>query len=112
MISKESKIASLSASWLGPSFWAPAVGRRGSVAILCSHDYSDQVSVWQKDSNYRIVSLLFQCDSVKLNLVNVYAPTVPAERKDQQFRTMLALIEQLVVCAPCVSFVPGILGNP
>ena len=41
MISKESKIASLSASWLGPSFWTPAVGRRGSVAILCSHDYSD-----------------------------------------------------------------------
>ena len=96
MISKESKIASLSASWRGPSFWAPAVGRRGGVVILCSQDYSDQVSVWQKDSNGRIVSLLVQCDSVKLNLVNVYVPTVPAERKDQQFRTMLAFIEQLV----------------
>ena len=81
MISKESKIASLSASWRGPSFWAPAVGRRGGVVILCSQDYSDQVSVWQKDSNGRIVSLLVQCDSVKLNLVNIYAPTVPAERK-------------------------------
>ena len=81
MISKESKIAFLSASWRGPSFWAPAVGRRGGVTILCSQDSSDQVSVWQKDSNVRIVSLLVQCDSVKLNLVNVYALTVPAERK-------------------------------
>ena len=81
MISNESKIASLSASWRGPSFWAPAVGRRGGVAILCSQDFSDQVSVWQKDSNGRIVSLLVQCDSVKLNLVNVYAPTVPVKER-------------------------------
>ena len=52
-------------------FWAPAAGRRGRVAILCFQDYSDQVSVWQKDSNGRIVSLLVQCDSVKLDLVNI-----------------------------------------
>ena len=77
MISKESKIASLSASWRGASFWAPAVDRRGGVVILCAQDYSDQVSVWQKDSNGRIVSLLVQCDSVKLNLVNIYAPQFP-----------------------------------
>ena len=81
MISKASKIASLSASWRGPSFWASAVGRRGGVAILCSQEYSDQVSAWHKDWNGRIVSFLVQCDSVKLNLVNVYVPTVPAERK-------------------------------
>ena len=81
MISKESKIASLSASWRGPSFWVNAFGRRGGIAILCSQYYSDQVSVWQKDSNGGIVNLFVQCDSVKLNLVNVYTPTVPAERK-------------------------------
>ena len=51
MISKETKIASLSASWRVPSFWAPAVGRRGSVAILCPQVFLDQVSVWQRDSN-------------------------------------------------------------
>ena len=45
MISKESKIASLSASWRGPCFWVPAVGRRGGLAILCPQDYSDQVSL-------------------------------------------------------------------
>ena len=45
MISKESKIASLSASWRGSCFWVPAVGRRGGLAILCPQDYSDQVSL-------------------------------------------------------------------
>ena len=58
MISLESKIAPFSASWSGPSFWAPAVGTRGGVAILCSIHYSSAISVLQKDSSARILSLL------------------------------------------------------
>ena len=74
MISLESKIAHISASWSGPSFWAPAVGTRGAVAILCSNDYSSAISVWQKDSSGRILSLLVSLESLNINLVNVYAP--------------------------------------
>ena len=81
MISLESKILSFSADWRGPSYWAPAVGRRGGVAILCSNDYSNAVSVWHKDSSGRILSLLVSLGSFNINLVNVYVPTAPAERK-------------------------------
>ena len=36
MISDKQVINSLSSRWRGPSFWSPAVGRRGGVAILLS----------------------------------------------------------------------------
>ena len=81
MISLESKIAPFSASWSGPSFWAPAVGTRGGVAILCSNDYSSAISVWQKDSSRRILSVLVSLESLNINRVNVYVPTTCAERK-------------------------------
>ena len=81
MISLKSKIAPFSASWSGPSFWAPAVATRGGVAILCSNDYSSAISVLQKDSSGRILSLLVSLESLNINLVNVYAPTARAERK-------------------------------
>ena len=81
MISLESKIALFSSSWSGPSFWTPAVGTRGGVAILCSNDYSSAISVWQKDSSGRILSVLVSLESLNINLVNVYAPTARAEGK-------------------------------
>ena len=81
MVSLESKIMSFSADWSGPSYWAPAVGRRGGVAILCSNDYRNAISVWQKDSSGRILSLLVSLGAFNVNLINVYVPTSPAERK-------------------------------
>ena len=71
MVSLESKIAPFSASWSGPSFWASAVGTRGGVTILCSNDYSSAISVWQKDSSGRILSVLVSLESLNINLVNV-----------------------------------------
>ena len=55
-------------------------GGEGGVAILC-FDVFRNVSVWQKDRSGRILSLLVKFDDFNLNLVNLYVPTIPAERK-------------------------------
>ena len=75
MISNDPVLRSFSSSWPGPSFWAPAVGRRGGgggVAILCSDVFRNNVSVWQKDQSGRILSLLVKFDDFNLKLVNLY----------------------------------------
>ena len=81
MISDDSVRLSLSSRWRGPSFWAPAIGRRGGVAVLRADRFRNSISVWQKDTGGRILSLLIALDGFNLNLVNVYAPTCPTERK-------------------------------
>ena len=73
--------SSFSSRWRGPSFWAPAVGRRGGVAILCSDRFRDRLSVWQRDSDGRVLSLLISFGDINVNLVNLYVPTIPAERR-------------------------------
>ena len=77
MISNDAVLSSFSSSWPGPSFWAPAVGRRGGVAILCSDVFRNNVSVWQKDESGRILSLLVKFDDFNLNLVNLYVLPAP-----------------------------------
>ena len=64
-----------------PSFSAPALGRNGGVAILCSEAYADNVSVWQRDVIGLVLSLTVKFGTFQINLVNLYAPTVPSERK-------------------------------
>ena len=81
MISDKRVIDSLSSRWRGPSFWSPAVGRRGGVAILLSSCLQDNLSVWKKDTEGRVLSVLLNIDSQSINLVNLYAPTVPADRR-------------------------------
>lgn len=80
MVSDQSSLDALSKKWNGPSYWSPAIGRRGGVAILCSPRQRDNISVWQKDAGGRLVSLLLTYGSTRINLVNVYAPTYPTER--------------------------------
>ena len=80
MISDKQVINSLSSRWRGPSFWSPAVGRKGGVAILLSSGLQDNLSVWKKDTEGRVLSILVNLNNVRINLINVYAPTVPAER--------------------------------
>ena len=79
MISDDDSLQTLSKKWKGPSYWSPALGRRGGVAILCSPRQREHISVWQKDAGGRLVSLL-KFDNCKINLVNIYAPTNPTER--------------------------------
>ena len=81
MISDKLVINSLSSRWQGPSFWSPAVGRTGGVAILLSSSLQDNISVWKKDTEGRVLSVLLDINSLLINLVNIYAPTVPADRR-------------------------------
>lgn len=79
MISNDQSQKVLAQKWSGPSFCSPAIGQRGGVTILCSPEQRDNVSVRQKDADGRL-SLLVSCNDIRLNLVNVYAPTNPTER--------------------------------
>ena len=81
MVSNVTIQSSFSSRWRGPSFWAPAVGRKGGVAILCSDRFRDRLSVWQRDSDGRVLSLLISFGDINVNLVNFYVPTIPAERR-------------------------------
>ena len=71
----------MSRRWPGRSFWSPANGKQGGVAVLFSPNCDSQVLSWKKDSLGRIISLLIRIDNVDFNLVNIYAPTVLTDRK-------------------------------
>ena len=75
------EIARLSTRWLGPSYWSPAIGRQGGVAVLVSNDFGGEILSWRKDSGGRILSLLVKVGDLKINLINIYAPTNLTERK-------------------------------
>ena len=47
---------------------------------MCSEAYACNVSVWQRDVSGRVLSLTVKFGTFKINLVNLYAPTVPSER--------------------------------
>ena len=66
MISDPSMQLRLSSGWPGPSFGAPAVGRRGRVVILCSEAFCDRVSVCQKDTNGLICRILSQLFALEM----------------------------------------------
>ena len=68
MISDDDSLKTLSKKWKGPSYWSPALRRRGGVAILCSPRQREHISVWQKDAGGRLVSLLLKFDNCKINL--------------------------------------------
>lgn len=83
MVSDPGSQEALAKRWNSPSFWVPALGRRGGgAAILCSPRQSDNVSVWQKDTGGRLLSILISLQNLKINLVNIYAPKNPTERKN------------------------------
>ena len=50
MVSDEASLTTLARKWNGPSYWSPAIGRRGGVAILCSPRQRENILVWQKDA--------------------------------------------------------------
>jgi len=80
LVSDDHRREALARQWDGPSFWSLAVGRRGGVTILCASGQRENVSIWQKDPEGRLLSLLIYVNGTKVNLVNVYAPTNPTER--------------------------------
>jgi len=81
LVSLDSSINSLSHRWLGRSFWSPANGKQGGVAVLISPKCDSEVLSWKRDSLGRIISILVRIDNVDFNLVNIYAPTSLTDRK-------------------------------
>ena len=81
LISDPVRISSLRSRWRGPSFWSPASGRHGGVAILVNENFSGKVSTWCRDSDGRVLSLLVEVNGFRINVVNIYAPAVLTERK-------------------------------
>ena len=63
MISEESTIKSLFNLWSGPSYWSPAFGRRGGVAILISSNCDGEIRSWKRDINGRVISLCVNLQS-------------------------------------------------
>ena len=74
-------IKNLRSKWRGPSFWSPAIGKQGGVALLVRENSCFEVKQWKKDFSGRIVSALATLNGLRLNLVNIYAPTNLSERK-------------------------------
>ena len=72
---------SLRSKWAGQSFWSPTNGKQGGTALLVSENSRFTVSRRQRDFMGRVVSVLASLDDLRLNLINIYAPTNPAERK-------------------------------
>lgn len=59
MVSDQGSLDALSKKWIGPSYWSSAIGRRGGVAILCSPQQRDNISVWQKDAPRQSLTYLW-----------------------------------------------------
>ena len=49
MTSRKEVISSLSGLWPGKSFWSPALGRQGGVAVLFSKNCDVEVLSWRRD---------------------------------------------------------------
>ena len=81
LVSRPEIIESLRSKWLGKSFWSPALGKQGGVAILVSPKTDFDVLQWKKDTSGRVLSVLARAGEINFNLVNIYAPTNPTERK-------------------------------
>ena len=96
-------IDSLCSKWAGQSFWSPANGKQGGTALLVSENSRFTVSRWQRDFMGQLVSVLASLDDLRLNLINIYAPTNSAERKGF-FDTLTDYFFQLLC-----ELLPGIL---
>ena len=67
--------------WKGQCFWSFSVGRSAGVAIWFNPNFTGKIVRFLHDSDGRILSILVQFGSLKINLINIYAPNVVSERK-------------------------------
>ena len=71
----------MSDRWSGPSFWSPALGKQGGVCALFHPSFEGKCLSWRRDSSGRVLSFLFDFSGCQVNLLSIYAPTNPSERK-------------------------------
>lgn len=58
-------IRNLKSQWSGPSFWSPALGKQGGLAVFVNENSRFEVLHWQRDSTGRIISLLVKIDDAR-----------------------------------------------
>lgn len=70
--------------WAGACIWSRATNRSRGVAILLKPGLNLMFGNVRKDCNGRIIAatILDSANNTYFNVINVYAPTVPRERKD------------------------------
>ena len=71
LASRDTVIADLRNTWPGKSFWAPALGKEGGVAVLVAEKTDFEIKQWKKDSSGRIISLLACLGSLRYNFINL-----------------------------------------
>lgn len=81
LLSCEKSINDSASCWAGPSFWSPAVGKQGGIAILINENSDVNVISWLKDSCGHVLSLLVEIANIRLNVVKIYAPVDLTDRK-------------------------------
>ena len=81
LISDERNIKSLAGRWSGLSFWSPAIGKQGGVCALVRENFEGKCLSWRKHLSGRVISMLIDYFGCEINLLGIYAPTNPTERK-------------------------------
>ena len=81
LVSDECHIKSFAGRWSGLSFWSPAIGKQGGVCAFVRENFEGKCLSWRKDSSGRVISLLIDYLGSQINLLGVYAPTNPSDRK-------------------------------
>ena len=67
--------------WKGKYFWSFGTGKSAGVAVIFSSTFSGNIVRFLFDCNGRILSLLTDFHNLFLNVVNIYSPNAPSERK-------------------------------
>ena len=80
-VSCKSQADSIERVWRGQCFWSFGVGKSAGVAVFLSPNFSGIVQRFVFDSDGRVLSLLFQFNSLKRNVINIYAPNGVSDRK-------------------------------
>ena len=80
-ISDPDVFRAFASAWRGPCFWSPAIGKQAGVLVCFYDSFTGSVKNWKRDTSGRIISLLLDLAGTKINLVNIYAPTILTDRK-------------------------------
>ena len=74
--------AKWTSEWEGQAFWSCGTSRARGVAILFKKNFNFNILYKNNDLEGRILSLCINIESTSIQLVNVYAPNIPTERKN------------------------------
>lgn len=80
-ISCKKQAKSVERAWRGKCFWSFGVGKSAGVAVFLSPNFSGFLQCFVSDSDGRVLSLLFQFNSFKLNVINIYPPNGVSDHK-------------------------------